>query len=220
MNRPPRRLDLETWSRRDHFAFFKDYELPFFGVCADVDVGSTLRRCRRPGGPSFFLATIHASLAAANAVDEFRYRIRGDEVVEHDVLHAGSTVLVPDERFAFAYFTWDPDFDRFARAATEVLESLPREGRILDPRDDRDDLLHYTVVPWISFTGFLHARRLRPHDSVPKIAFGRYHGERGEERMPVAVDAHHALMDALHVARFLERFQSLLEAFGAEKVEV
>ena len=46
---PARPIDFEAWPRRDHFAFFRDYEQPFFNVCVDVDVGSLLATCRAPG---------------------------------------------------------------------------------------------------------------------------------------------------------------------------
>jgi chloramphenicol O-acetyltransferase type A len=207
-----RSLDLDAWPRREHFRFFLEYDQPFFNVCVDVDVSALLRRCRAPGGPSFFLASLWLSLRAANEVEEFHYRIRGKEVVVHDVVHGGSTVLRDDGTFCFAYFDFAPDFETFARAAGKVLVSARTEGS-LDPRDDRDDLIHYSVIPWISFTSFSHARRRNPDDSTPKIVFGRYRGDSGAERMPVSVEVHHALMDGLHVGRFFERFQHHVDAF-------
>lgn len=210
----PRRLDLAAWPRRAHFELFRAYEHPFFNVCADVDVSAAARACRAPGGPSFFLATFHASLGAANDVEEFRCRIRGGDVVVHDAVHGGSTVLMPDERFGFAYFDWEPDFAVFAPRAAAVLAAARASGGALDPQDHRDDLLHYSVLPWIAFTSFSHARRHATDDSVPKIVFGRRHGEPGAERMPVSVEVHHALVDGIHVGRFYDRFQARLDAIA------
>lgn len=213
MSEPASRpLDLEAWSRRAHFEFFRDYDQPFFNLCADVDVSGVVAAARDPRAPSFFVTTLFHSLAAANEVEEFRYRIREKGVVVYETIDAGSTVLREDGTFGFAYFDWDPDPAAFAAAASPVLDRARRQTGPLDPRDDRDDLIHYTVIPWISFTGFQHARRRDPSDSTPKIAFGRYHGPAGDVQMPVSVEVHHALMDALHVARFLEAFQRRLAA--------
>ena len=33
-----KKLDIENWSRRDHFEFFRKFEEPFFGLVANVDV--------------------------------------------------------------------------------------------------------------------------------------------------------------------------------------
>src|SRR5829696_2574101 len=41
-----------------------------------------------------------------------------------------------------------------------------------------------------------------------KIAFGKYREDGGRIMMPVSVEVHHALMDGLHVGRYLERLES------------
>jgi chloramphenicol O-acetyltransferase type A len=210
----PRRLDLASWPRREHFRLFRAYDQPFFNLCAEVDVAPLVRRSREAGGPSFFVAGLHASLAAANEVEEFRYRVRDDDVVVYDVIHGGSTVMRPDGTFGFAYFDFTPDFETFAATAGRALDGA-RADAVLDPRDDRDDLVHYSVIPWVSFTSFAHARRWNREDSTPKIVFGRYHGAAGAERMPVSVEVHHALMDGIHVGRFLDRFQAGIDRRGA-----
>jgi chloramphenicol O-acetyltransferase type A len=46
---------------------------------------------------------------------------------------------------------------------------------------------------------------------VPKIVFGRHREAGGRRWMPVSVEVHHALVDGLHVGRFFERFQALLD---------
>lgn len=208
----PRELDLTTWSRRPHFDFFRRFEIPFFNLCAEVDVTALADRCAAPQGPSFFLSYLHASLRAANDIEAFHYRIRGEGVIEYEVVHGGTTVIRPDETFSFAYFDYHPDYDRFAPPALRELERRRAVEEKLEPRDDRDDLIHYSVLPWVSFTSFAHARRLGREDSVPKIVFGKHHEVEGRRRMPVSVEVHHALMDGLHVGRYFARFQELLDA--------
>lgn len=207
----PRRLDLSTWNRREHFAFYRGYDNPYFNVCGPVDVTRLLQRCRSEGGPSFFLASLWASLAAVNEIEELRYRIRGDDVVVHERVHGGSTVLVPDGTFRFGYFDYDPDFSTFAEVAAAVLERVRAEMGPLEARPERDDLIHHSIIPWIAFTSFSHARRWGTDDSVPKVVFGRHHRVEDADRMPVSIEVHHALADGLHVGRFFERFQHHLD---------
>lgn len=205
----PARLDLAGWSRRQHFEFFRRYERPWFNLCAEADVTALAARCGEPGGPSFFLASLWTSLVAANEVEELRYRLRGDEVVVHPLIHGGSTVLMPDETFAFAYFDHEPDFPTFAAAAAAELARVRAGGSGLEPHPERDDLIHYSVIPWVSFTSFSHARTRAADLSVPKIVFGR-HRQVGDRRsMPLSVEVHHALVDGLHVGRFYRRFEEL-----------
>ena len=211
----PRQLDLATWNRRQHFAFYRGYDNPYFNLCAPVDVTRLLERCRAKGGPSFFLASLWASLTAVNEIEELRYRIRGDDVVVHARVHGGSTVLVPDGTFRFAYFDYEPDFWTFAEGAASVLERVRVELGPLEPRPERDDMIHYSIIPWVAFTSFSHARRWRTDDSVPKIVFGRHHRDGDTDRMPVSIEVHHALVDGLHVGRFFELFQHHLEELAA-----
>ena len=153
----PELLDLENWKRRQHFEFFRHYEKPWFNICADVDVTALVASCAEPGGPSFFLASLWLSLEAANGVDELRYRLRGDQVVVHPVIHGGSTVLMPDETFAFAYFDHHPSFPTFATEGARELERVKSGPGGLQPEPDRDDLIYYSVIPWVAFSSFASA---------------------------------------------------------------
>lgn len=206
-----RRLDLSRWARRELFEFFKGYEQPFFNICSMVDVSRLYRLTRSEDAPSFFLASLHASLRAVNDIDEFHYRLDGDSVVVYDVIHGGTTVLMPDDTFAFAYFDFATEFSHFAPGVARALDEVRLGDGSLQARSDRYDLVHYSVIPWIAFTSFAHASKRDPGDSVPKIVFGKHHDDHGRRRMPVSVAVHHALMDGLHVGRFLDLFQEYLD---------
>ncbi|NIR48812.1 chloramphenicol acetyltransferase [candidate division KSB1 bacterium] len=202
----PRYLDIESWNRKEQFYFFREYDYPFFNICADVDVTEVLKYCKRQD-ISFFQATLFLSLKTANEIEPFRYRIRGDKVLVHEVIHGGSTVLNEDETFSFSYFSYYAGFREFTERATVDLEK-----KSFDPQDERDDLIHYSIIPWISFTSFSHARKFRKSDSVPKIVFGKYHRQDADTKMPVSVEVHHALMDGIHVGKFFELFQEYLKS--------
>ena len=208
-SREPEVLDLEGWKRRRHFEFFRHYERPWFNLCADVDVTALTARCDEPDGPSFFLASLWLSLLAANEIEEFRYRLRDEQVVVYPVIDGGSTVLMPDETFAFAYFDYDPSFPAFAAEGARELERVKSGPGGLDPRTDRDDTIHYSVIPWVSFSSFSHARHRTADPSVPKIVFGKHRWAGGRRLLPVSVEVHHALVDGLHVGRFYQRFEEL-----------
>lgn len=203
-------LDFETWSRRQHFYFFRPYDNPYFNLCAEVDITAVKGRASKDPQFSLTLAFFYASLKAANEVEPFRYRIRDQRVWVHDVIHGGSTVLRPDESFGFSYFPFNDDFQEFSRFGRAEIERV-KGGTELEPRGDEDDLIHYSVIPWVSFTSFSHARRWNTDESIPKLVFGKYFERDGRRLLPVSVEVHHALMDGLHVGRFFEGFQSRLD---------
>lgn len=207
----PRTLDLDTWSRRAHFDFFRDSEDPFFNICTEVDVSKLVEAVRSSEGGSFFLASLWISLTAANRIESFRYRIDGDSVLVYEHVDCGSTVLRDDQTFGFAYFRHTSDYREFAtRGAEEVARVQKQSGDLVELLDELG-LIYYSVIPWVSFTSFSHARNRGHRDSIPRIVFGKHHLV-GERRMlPISVEAHHAVMDGLHVAQFLDQLQALLD---------
>ena len=211
MNDPTHRyIDTETWSRRDLFRLFKDYDNPSFNICAELDATSLLdfARSRRL---SFFVAYHYLSTKAANELEPFRYRLRGGRVLVHERVDAGAVLLLADESFTFVYFDFTEDFTAFHESAAAIVERARTEPPGLDARAERDDLIYHSVIPWVSFTSISHARDSRRQSGIPKIAFGKYREAGGRVLMPVSVEVHHALMDGLHVGRYFERLQSYFE---------
>ena len=45
---------------------------------------------------------------------------------------------------------------------------------------------------------------------MPRIAFGKFIQENDRTLLPISVEVHHALMDGLHVGRFLMRMEEAL----------
>ena len=205
-------LDIETWKRRAQFNFFSRFDQPFFNLCVEVPVGATQSYCKQES-ISYFLASWYLCLRALNATEAFRYRLRGERVWVHERIHVGSTVLGDDDTFSFAYIHYDDSFSAFAAKGRAAVDAAKQQGG-LNPLDERDDLVHGSVIPWLSFTSVAHARHSDPSDSVPKITFGRYHKVGDSLMMPLSVEAHHALLDGLDVARFVERFEALLAEPG------
>jgi chloramphenicol O-acetyltransferase type A len=203
-------LDIETWNRRRQFEFFKDYANPFFNICAEVDVTRLHGLTRDAEGISFLVAYHFFSIKAANEVEQFRYRLRGDRVLVHDRIHAGTTLLLADETFTFVYFDYTEDFGVFHARAVQAIEAAKSGAASLEARADRDDLIYHSVIPWVTFTSISHARKGEGQESVPKISFGKYRTDGDRIRMPVSVEVHHALMDGLHVGRYFEKLESYL----------
>lgn len=201
-------LDIETWSRRRQFEFFKDFDNPYFNLCVNVDVTSLLALTRDAKDISFFITYHFLSMKAANEVEPFRYRLRNDRVFVHERIHAGTTLLLADETFTFVYFDFDEDFSVFHTRAKAAVEKARTAVSRLDEREGQDDLIHHSVIPWVTFNSISHARNWGRQDSVPKIAFGKYREDGNRIKMPISVEVHHALMDGLHVGRYFEKLES------------
>lgn len=205
----PKYLDTATWARREVFEFFSKFDKPYFNLCAQLDVTKLLKSVRSLPEVSLMLAYHYFALRAANEIEPFRYRLRQGKVVVHDVIHGGTTVMLPNENFTLAYFEYDENFKKFIVAADRsVKEAVSGDGAFRP--NTRDDMIHCTTLPWVSFTSFSHARNWKTEDSVPKIAFGKFTQNGNQTFMPFSVEVHHALMDGLHVGRYVNRVQEML----------
>ncbi|MCM3874265.1 MAG: CatA-like O-acetyltransferase [Pyrinomonadaceae bacterium] len=202
-------LDVTKWARRDLFQFFLHFDNPYFNVCTSVDVTRLVELLRSRPEISVTLTYHYFALRAANEIEPFRYRLREGKVLIHEAINGGTIVLLPNESFNFAYFDYYQDFEEFISKAQQTTNEVQKGDGVLSPKE-ADNAIHFTTLPWVSFTSFAHARNWGREDSVPKIAFGKFLKEHDRIRLPISVEVHHALMDGLHVGRFLTRFEELL----------
>jgi chloramphenicol O-acetyltransferase type A len=205
----PTYLDLSTWPRREVFEFYRNFDNPFFNICTRLDVTNLLNELRERKGVSVALTYHYFALRAANEIEQFRYRLRDGKVLVHEVIHGGTTLMLPNETFTLVYFDYAKTFAEFIGPAQRAFEETKKDAKF-SPRHDDDARIHCTTLPWVSFTSFSHARNWRGDDSVPKISFGKFARENERTVMPFSVEVHHALVDGLHVGRYLARIEEML----------
>ena len=204
-----RTINMASWPRRKHFDLYNDFEQPHFGMCANVDL-TAFHPAVKQSGHSITVAIVYVMSRAANAIPEFRQRIRGEQVVEHEIVHPSPTILTDEELFSFCTIEYSEDFATFALRATEAIAAVKAQPSLED-EPGHNNLLFMTAIPWVSFTSFKHPMPLQPTDSVPRFAWGKFFMEGEKMKMPLAVQAHHALMDGLHVGKYYVAVQELLD---------
>ena len=204
-----RYINIQTWPRRKHFELFNAFDFPHFNLCADIDITSIQKQL--PKSPfSFTVVIVYVLAKAANAVTEFRYRIRCGQVVEHDRVHPSPTILCEDDLFSFCTIPFCDDFEHFAAEAEAAIAHI-KENPTLDDKPGQDELIYMTGIPWVSFTSFTHPIHMNPVDSIPRIAWGKFFSKGDRIHMPLSVQIHHALADGIHVGRYFNLIQEYLE---------
>lgn len=183
---------------------------PFFSVTANVDCTGLVKSCKdQRVSPT--LRIWHAVLQAVNQTSAFTLRIREGKPVRYETVHLSPTVLRPDETFTIIFLPYLPNYQEFETEAGARIESAKlTTGFKLDLESSRDDLIHFSTLPWFRFTGLTHARALGFPDSAPKITLGQFAKENERWLLPVSVTVHHGLVDGLQVARYLQRLEELL----------
>ena len=202
------KLEIESWARKEHFNFFKQFEEPFFGVSIEIDCTKAYTFCKAEG-ISFFLYYLHKSLVAANKTVPFRFRIEDEHVYVYDKVNASPTINRPDGTFGFAYIDYYEDFHKFYQEAKIEIERIQNSHGIF-PAVSGENVIHFSSIPWIKFNSVSHARCFSFKDSCPKITFGKVFDHQNSKKMPVSIHVHHALMDGFHVGEFIDEFQKLM----------
>ncbi len=214
-----RTIDLETWARREHYRWYRVHQRPHLALTAELEAGALVAACREEG-VGLFAGLLHALTAAANAVPALRQRIRPaaaalpERVVEHERVEPAFTVGLEGERFGFAAVPWRADRAAFAAAVRAESDAVRAADRLTPFDGVRDDLIFLSCLPWVRFTHIEHPTR-DDLDCVPRIAWGRVVGRGEGARVPVNIQAHHALVDGIHLGRFFEALQAALAEGGA-----
>lgn len=206
------KLDLKTWPRKEHFEFFSKFEEPFFGLVANIDCTKAYETSKKKG-ISFFLYYLHKTLAAVNAVENFRYRISDGEIYIYDRIDSSATLTREDNTFGFSLIEYDPDFEIFQDKTLQEIERVRNTPGLFTRSFEVDNLIHFSAIPWVDFTSLSHARSFTFPDSCPKISIGKMIlQDNGTRTMAVSVHVHHGLMDGFHVGEFMNKFQEFMDS--------
>jgi chloramphenicol O-acetyltransferase type A len=206
-----RTLDKSTWKRREHFDFFSQCDEPFFGMVTEINCTKAYQ-ISKSRNQSFFAYYLHKSLTAVNLVEELRFRIDGENIIVYDEIHASPTLGREDHTFGFSFVPFNKDFDIFnASLKLEIEDVRNSTGLRLNENATRKNVVHYSSIPWCTFSGLTHARNFKFEDSAPKISFGKMFTKKDQQFMNIAINVHHGLADGYHIAKYLDYFQKLMD---------
>ena len=202
------KIDLATWTRKEHFEFFSTFEEPFFGITTPIDMTVAYEKAKVLQIP-FFVYYLHKTIAAVNQVENFRYRIEENEVVLYNEIDASATIMREDKTFGFSFMKFHSNIDEFTKIAETEIERIQVTPGLFT-REFPTNIIHFSAIPWINFTSLTHSRSYTLPDSCPKVSWGKLMEENGKKTMSVAVMAHHGLVDGYHMGLFVEALQTEL----------
>ena len=202
------KLNIDDWNRKEHFNFFKTFDQPYFGVTTTIDCTKAYHRCKSEGVP-FFSYYLHKTLLAVNAIENMRYRIEDAEIVVYDWIDASATIMREDKSFGFSHIRFNQDFDTFNAITLEEIARVKNTTGLFT-MGPVDNIIHFSALPWIDFTGISQASSSTAGDSCPKFSIGKLVEAQGRRHMAFNIQVHHALVDGYHVGLFFEMLQSLM----------
>ncbi len=204
-------LNKDTWNRKEHFELFSKYQEPYWGLTVNIDV-TLAKSLSKSMDVSFYLYYLHASLLAAHRVKEFRYRIDENMQVEiHDDIHASSTLQRKDGTFGFSQIDFSEHLETFIRNANREIDRVQNSTSLFGPIHT-NNVIFYSALPWVHFTSLSHARNFERHTGIPMISFGKIVKEKRRLVMPLSIHVHHGLIDGLHLGKYIDVFQEILNS--------
>jgi chloramphenicol O-acetyltransferase type A len=205
-------IDFDTWIRKEHFEWFKNFDEPFWGIVSEVDCTQAYANAKEQQ-VSFYHYYLHKSLMAINLLEEFKLRIEGEQIVCYDKINASATLNNRDGLYAMSFIEYNEDLQGFCKNAKDEENRVSKiTGLGLCSDTYRADVIHYSSVPWFKITGLTHARNYKFKDSVPKITFGKFEEINNKKIMNISINGHHGLIDGSHAGKYLKLFQDLLNS--------
>lgn len=201
-----REIRFDNEHRRKHFEFFRQMNHPHFSVTANLNISRLLHLVKAKNKP-FTPTVVWMVSDAANSIAPFRQRIRGEKVVEHEVVHPSFAIDTEvADVFSFCEVKFQTNYAAFVQDAVATILKT-RKNPLFEDEPGRDDYLFLSSLPWVSFTAITHAMNYHPHDSVPRITWGKYFRQGDDVLMPLSVQVHHALVDGRHVGQFFQNIE-------------
>lgn len=205
------KLDLNTWERREAYAFFSRFSNPFYMVAFKLDV-TLLYRYTKARGLSFYKGMIWACTQAVNRTKAFLVSSHGGELILLDRRDPSFTDLRPgEEQFHIVTVEHREDIDAFCEEATRRSEA---QTCFLEASKESDALIYYSSLPWLELTALTNERDLSSpgalDDSIPRIAWGKYVDEGGKKTLNLSVEVNHRFIDGLHLGAFAAHLEEVI----------
>ena len=203
-------IDMQNYPRRDQFELFRSYAYPYMGLTVNVDITDFLRKVKGKKA-DFHLSFCWCVYRAANAVPEFKQRIKGEGIVEYAEALLSCTLSMPDGNYCYCDLDCNMPFDEYLPKALEDKRLAIERGKI-EEYADVDASLFCSCVPWLSYSALVQPVP-QPADSNPRITWGRYFEQNGRTFIPLSALCNHALMDGRHMSLFYAAMDKVLAEF-------
>lgn len=128
-------IDIQNWTRKEEYLFFRTFLNPMISVTVEVDCTTAYRKAKERQQP-FSLYYMHAAVTAANRIEEFRYRQVGEEVILYERIDLFTPVQNADGSYRSvrlpAIETFE-DFLGWLPGLLSRLQSVEKERYIMRP---------------------------------------------------------------------------------------
>ncbi|MCD8356918.1 MAG: chloramphenicol acetyltransferase [Clostridia bacterium] len=205
-------IDMETWPRREHFAYYRNNIKCGYSVTVRADV-TALAAFAKKKGLHFYGCFLYAASKTVNSMDCMKMMIppEGGAGI-WQVSNPNFTVFhKDDETFSDLWMEYQPQFSAFYREYGHVMQNYGDHHGIKGRPGQPANFFCISCVPWLDFSGYFTYSSGNAEPALfPILAFGKYTEQGGRLTLPVSLSISHAAADGYHSSQFFEKLQENL----------
>ena len=212
------KLDYEKWERKNTYELFSSYTIPTFQITTKIDLYE-FPSFVKTNGLKFYPSFAHCCLKAMYSIPQFFVKVIDKELYECNTLFSGFAVLDDSESLQFIggipynenIFAYNQMYDEHK---IHVLTNPDDYYSQLD--SNLLPTVFFTCIPWISFQSVINPIRNSCDDNL-RLCWGKYYYEKNKATIDVSVQAHHGLVDGIHICRFFNHLQKIIKTFHSSE---
>ncbi len=206
-------IDKENWKRKEQYKLYQNIIPCTFSMNVEIDISHLLGQVKNKK-MKFFPVILYGITKIVNQHKEFCIGVNEDgNLGYYDNVNPSYTVLhKQEETFSNIWTEYDDKFNKFYQNYSDDMEKHG-DKKDLNPKPKIANVFNVSCIPWVSFKGF-NLNLQKGYDYYPPIfTIGKYHNEGDRVLLPLAIQAHHAVCDGYHVARFVNELQEWTNTF-------
>lgn len=203
------KIEMNNWSRKSVYELYSQYSNPFYMVSFNVDV-TNLYKYVKTHKLSFYYSMVYFCTKAINAVENFRYVKRENEILLiEERLPSFTTMPKNSENYHILTMYMEKDVNTFCMK-TEEKDRTQKE--FIDLNMENKDLIYFSCLPWIELTSMTNVRNYNDPSSVtsniPSISWGKFKEEGEKKILTICVEVNHCYIDGYHIGKFAQNLEN------------
>ncbi len=198
-----RKIDLNTWERKEFFECYSANKMPRFGITTPLDVTKVYSFAKREG-VSFYFSLGYALFKALQDVEDFNIRVVDGEIIVDDHTWINFVCLRKGERnIRFVDVEYKDDVIEFCKRAKELDDA---QNSLYSPiKRDNKCIGYITCLPWMEVTELAHPKTGDPDDFIPRFGWDKIKDVDGKKFVNFNVEANHRTIDGYAIAMLIDR---------------
>lgn len=201
-------IDVTKWNRREYYEHYLHNIPCTYSMTLNLDLTALLTELKQRK-LKLYPTMIFLLAKTVNKHDEFRTSIdENGQVGIFDKLHPSYTVLHKEGgTFTNIWTEYSPIFTEFYEKYVDDVNQYSATKSFMGKPKIPVNVFNISSIPWVSFTGFNLNLPKTTEYLLPIFTMGKYFTQNGKIELPIAIQAHHAVCDGLHLARFIQDLQ-------------